>query len=304
MTRTSIVAVCGSRVVIRSLCQSFSPARMWVRTEVQLATAAIGYVGIELGGREVGMPEQLLQGAEVGAALEQVRGERVAQQVRVHALRLEAGLAGEPAQDQEGAGSGERPALRVQEELGAVARVEVRPAAREVEPQRLAGGAADRHDALLAALAGAADEPLLEVDAALLEPDRLADAEAGAVEQLDERAVAERARRRAGGRLDQPLRLRPRPRPPPPARPLPPLRLRRRQRPRQPARALRQLERRRGVVAARAEQLLVPEERADGGDAARDGRRGEAGCALLRDPELQLLRRRRRGRVAEPRRQL
>ena len=54
------------------------------------------------------MAEHLLDAAQVGAALEQVRGERVAEQVRMDALRLEAGLAGEAAQDQEGAGAGER----------------------------------------------------------------------------------------------------------------------------------------------------------------------------------------------------
>ena len=54
------------------------------------------------------MPEHLLDAAQVGAALEQVGRERVAEQVRVHALRLEAGLLGQAAQDQEGAGAGER----------------------------------------------------------------------------------------------------------------------------------------------------------------------------------------------------
>ena len=42
-----------------------------------------------------------------------------------------------------------------------------------------------------------AHDPLLEIDAVAFEPDRLADPQAGAVEQLDERAVAERARRHA-----------------------------------------------------------------------------------------------------------
>ena len=41
------------------------------------------------------MPEHLLNGPQVGASLEQVRRERVAQEVRVDALRLEAGLLGE-----------------------------------------------------------------------------------------------------------------------------------------------------------------------------------------------------------------
>ena len=77
------------------------------------------------------MAEHLLDAAEVGAALEQMRGERVAEEVGVDALGLEPCLLGEPAQDEEGAGAGQRAALRVQEELGPEAAVEVRaPAAR------------------------------------------------------------------------------------------------------------------------------------------------------------------------------
>ena len=70
-------------------------ARVRVRLEVQLAPPAIGYVRVELGRREIGVPEHLLHGAEVGAALEQVRRERVAQEVRVDAAGLEPGLLGE-----------------------------------------------------------------------------------------------------------------------------------------------------------------------------------------------------------------
>src|SRR3954471_7908344 len=154
---------------------------MWVSAEVQLSSAAIGYVGVELGRREVGVAEHLLHRPEICAALEQVRRERVPEQVRVDALRVEAGFAGELAEDQERAGAGERAAARVQEQLRAMPHVEERPAAREIASQRVGGRAPERHDALLVALADAADEPLLEVDAALLEPDRLADAQAGAV---------------------------------------------------------------------------------------------------------------------------
>ena len=149
------------------------------------------------------------------------------------ARRVEAGLGGEAPQDQERSGAGERAALRVQEELGPVARVEVRAAAGEVAPQRLDGRASERDDALLVALAGDADEAVVEVDARLVEADRLGDAEAGAVEQLDQRPVAQRARRRAGRGLDQPLDLAGR------------------QRARQGARPPRQRQRRRRVVAAR-----------------------------------------------------
>ena len=120
-----------------------------------------------------------------------------------------------------------------------MAAVEVRPAADEVAPQRLDRLAPDRDDPLLAALAEHADDALVEVDAVLLEARRLGDAQAGAVEQLDERAVAERARRRPGGGVDQPLGLAGR------------------ERPRQRARAARQLDLGGGVVAARADQLQV-----------------------------------------------
>ena len=158
--------------------------------------------------REVGVAEHLLDAAQVGAALEQVRRERVAQQVRVDALGLEAGLLGEPAQDQERARAGERAALRVQEELGTVAAVEVGPAAGEVAAQRLGGLPPDRDDPLLARpcrCSGRAGRRGRR--RALLQPDRLADAQAGAVEELDERAVAEVARLRPRGGLDQPLGL-------------------------------------------------------------------------------------------------
>ena len=63
---------------------------------------------------------------------------------------------------------------------------------------------AERHDAVLAALAAAdVHELLLEVDVAEVEPDRLGAAEARGVDELDERAVAQRERALAleGGEL-------------------------------------------------------------------------------------------------------
>src|SRR5207244_5341848 len=87
------------------------------------------------------------------------------QEMRVHALRLEAGGRRELPQDQERAGPGEGPALGVQEQLGPVPAVEVRAAARQVTPECLGGLSTDRDDPLLAALARAADESPLEVDA-------------------------------------------------------------------------------------------------------------------------------------------
>jgi hypothetical protein len=188
------------------------------------------------------MSEQFLNRPEIGASLEQVGRERVPEQVRVHTPRLESGALGEPAQDQEGAGPGEGAALRVEEELGTVAPVEERPPAGEVPAERIGCRPADWDDALLPALARHAHEALVEVDAAFLERDRLGDADARAVEKLDEGPVAQRARCDAGRGRDQPLGLSGR------------------ERARQLADAPRQRELGGGVVGARAEELEMPVE--------------------------------------------
>jgi hypothetical protein len=181
------------------------PASVRVRSKVQLPTPSIGYVGIELCRREIGMSEHFLNGTEIGAALEQMSRKRVAQQVGVHAARIEACLLGELAQDEERAGTREWPAAGIEKQLRAVTGVEERTSARQVAAQRLGGVPADRHRPLLAALADHSNEAIIEVDAGLLEPHRLRHPQACAVEQLGECLVAERSRLRAGGRVDQAL---------------------------------------------------------------------------------------------------
>src|SRR5581483_7864170 len=127
------------------------------------------------------MSEHFLNRAEIGASLEQVGGEGMPEEVGVDAFRLQAGLPGEAAQDQEDAGAGERATLGVEVELRPVAAVEMRAAVGEVAPKRLRGLPAYRDDALLGPFPDAADEPVLEVDPGPLEADRLADPEARAV---------------------------------------------------------------------------------------------------------------------------
>ena len=114
----------------------------------------VGDVRVSLGRPDVGVAEHLLDAAEVGAALQQMRRERVPQQVRMHPAGLEAGAVREPAEDEERAGARERPAARVEEQVGAMAPIEMRPAERHVAAQRLGGGPAERDEALLASLAG------------------------------------------------------------------------------------------------------------------------------------------------------
>jgi hypothetical protein len=98
----------------------------------------------------------------------------VAQEVGVDTLGIETRLLGQPADDQEGARTGQRAAARVEEELWPEATVEVGPSSGQVPPERLGGRAADRDDPLLVPLADAPDESLFEVDRSPLEPDRLA----------------------------------------------------------------------------------------------------------------------------------
>src|SRR5438132_13407211 len=90
---------------------------MRMRLEVQLSPPPIGYVGVQLGRREIGVPEHLLHGAQVCAALEQVRGKGVAQQVWVDALGLEPCLGGQAAEDEEDTCARERAAVRDEEQI-------------------------------------------------------------------------------------------------------------------------------------------------------------------------------------------
>ena len=100
--------------------------------EIQLPTALVGYVGIELRRGEIGVPEHFLNRSQVCSSLEKVCGKRMAEQVRMDPARVEARFRGQPAEDQEGARARERAASCVQEQLRAVPRVEKRAAAREV----------------------------------------------------------------------------------------------------------------------------------------------------------------------------
>jgi hypothetical protein len=97
--------------------------------------------------------EHLLDASQVGAAFEEMRRERVAQQMRVDPARFEPALSASRLQDQEGARPRERAALRVQEQLRPVALVEVRPTAAQVAGAARRRRSAERDDPLLAALA-------------------------------------------------------------------------------------------------------------------------------------------------------
>src|SRR5689334_11368103 len=163
----------------------------------------------------------------------------------MHTFWFQAGLRRKPSENQECTGTRQPTPLRVQEELGTVPRIQIRPAAAEIPSQCLRGLPADRYDAFLRALADAADEPSVEIDAGLVQAHRFADAQPRAVEKLDERAVTERARRRTVRGFDEPFGLR------------------RRERSWKRAPSTRQVELCGRIIATRSEKRLVAEERAD-----------------------------------------
>src|ERR687897_2882193 len=88
--------------------------------EVQVAAALVRDMCVQLGRGEVRVAEHLLHAPQVGAAFEQVRREGVTEEVRVDAPRLEPRLRRNRPQDEEDPRTGQRSALRVQEELVAV----------------------------------------------------------------------------------------------------------------------------------------------------------------------------------------
>src|SRR5688500_1986770 len=136
------------------------------------------------------MAEQLLDGAEIGAGAEEVRGERVAERVR---RGLRGGTAHEHvALEQAADAPGREAAAAVVAEHGAARGVLARRAAGvAIGGQCTQGRAPHRDDALLPALAEHAERRRVEVDVLPVEADQLTDTNAGGVEDLDERAIPE-----------------------------------------------------------------------------------------------------------------
>ncbi len=128
------------------------------------------------------MAEELLDRSQVGAALEQVGRERVAQAVRV-ANEAAQGRRVEPVS-----------ARREEERIVGAAR-ELRARLAEIARHEARRLLAERHDPVLSAFAEAhVDELLLEVDVGQVKPDSLSAAQPGRVHELDERLVSQRKR--------------------------------------------------------------------------------------------------------------
>src|SRR6266446_1463672 len=126
-------------------------------SRVDLADALAGDMGVELGRGDTRMTEQLLNDPEVGAALEEVRRERVPERMGRDALG-EPGSAGRRADGREGLLAGQPPAAIADEQWSAPDRLDVaegedgRPLVGQPARQPVERDLAHGHEPLLVAL--------------------------------------------------------------------------------------------------------------------------------------------------------
>ena len=157
-----------------------------------LTQGALVEVCVQLGGGDVLVAEHGLDGVEAGAALEQVSGEGVAEGVGADGFRDARGLRLELDEVEHG-DAREVAAARVGQEyvvLLALARLDLL-AVDEPQLQLAHGARREGHEALFAALALDAEVAFGEVEVGDLEVAGFADAQAAAVEDFDDGAVAE-----------------------------------------------------------------------------------------------------------------
>ena len=163
------------------------------------------HVRVALGGRERRVAEDFLDRAQIGAAVEHVRGARVAQRVRV---QIGASGAEHAALFRERLYGARREPVAVHREKESARRADA-PARThdivthgEIRLDRARGFFSERHDALLATLADDAHLALAQIHVAEIEPAELAHTKPAAVHQLERRAVAQTDRFAVLGRLD------------------------------------------------------------------------------------------------------
>ena len=148
-------------------------------------------VGVDLRGGDVGVAEQALDTAQVGAVLHHVGGATVAQHVRAGLADVATG-AGGAAHHLPHPLAGERASAHAEEQRPLHASAgECGTAALDILVERLNRAAAERDDALLVALAADLGAGLVEMQVLFAESDDLADAQAAGVEELEDGVVAE-----------------------------------------------------------------------------------------------------------------
>ena len=149
------------------------------------------------------MPQHRLHRAQIGAALEEVTREGVTERVGRHG-GADPGPPRGLLEDAPQGLAGQRPAEAVHEErpcLGALHQDRARGLEVQAHPAKRLRP--HRHQALAAPLAGRHDVAGGQIDVLDAEAERLGRAEAGGIQQLEQRAVAKPVRPADVGRLDQ-----------------------------------------------------------------------------------------------------
>src|SRR6202166_1021563 len=168
---------------------TLSGSGAWMGTAINLFEMVDAHVSVALRGGEARMPEHLLDRAQIGARVEQVCGEAMTQSVR-RDRGSESRRHDAPGQDVFDRARRQPTGAQVGD-YGAVEFPRLRhraPPGLERVERRLT----DRHHPILVALARAHQHPPdLVVDVAPVEPGKLAHAEAGGVERLEDRTVTQ-----------------------------------------------------------------------------------------------------------------
>src|SRR5271154_306462 len=182
------------RIVV---CRNSAPGSIplsdsWEGTSINLFQMIHAHMSITLRRRQARMTEHFLYRPQIRSITKHMRCERVTQPVRSDAGADARGL-DSALQNHLDAARGQPSAAKICDD-GTV--VLPRDGHRGFPLlQGVEGGLAQRHEAILVALAGANHHHAeLLVDIAPVEADQLADAQAGRVERLEDRAIAQRRR--------------------------------------------------------------------------------------------------------------
>src|SRR5580704_6263362 len=174
---------CGFRLVVRPR----------VRVLVFAFQRRYRHRGVDLRRRDRHVTQQLLYDTDVSAVGQHVRGATVPKDVRADAWAVDTNRECALVDDEVDALTTERSPARVQEQWRVLARVGEQAAAAgcEVVTQGGLECRSHRYQTLLRALAGQQDQLLVEVQIAETDADDLRDARARAVEEFEERTVAQ-----------------------------------------------------------------------------------------------------------------
>src|SRR3954452_8931174 len=149
-------------------------------------------VGIDLSGRDAGVPEHLLNSAQVAARLQQMRGERVTQHVRMDVLRD--ALTNRPARHATLHCAGAQRATPLVYEQRVLVRGGDLRAFAQPHLQRFAGESADRYNPRLVSLSQHTYRVVGKIDVAYLQRCELGQAQARRIEQFQYGTIAHRER--------------------------------------------------------------------------------------------------------------